>query len=418
MIASFEWADAAQTELKRYCGSRLDVVVPEGTVVIGPEAFAGRAVRSVQLPNSLCSIGRMAFRRCRSLRQIEIPGTVHTIEPEAFDGCDGLQHLVLHEGLQQIGMRAFWYCSSLRQIEIPASVQRVASKAFEGCSLLDRVVLRSTDTFVDEYAFRETRYEARLLRLADRCAAGEMELDTLELPEGMTHVDTFQFSRGRFRKLILPSSLRTVGMNAFRGCSRLQQVILSPNTYCNYHGSHQSGQGRDGIFADCTQLEHLILRGQLRPFVWYDEQTPQLLKGFDPEKTFAGCYKLNRITAYEVPLQLFPSRWRRWAINGYLADTQRKKHYLPEICAGYDSVLLQREEALHSRAVASPEDGALQYLMEHRMILHDRLEDLKQAAARASTPELLAALLEYERQHLSVKQVDPFAQAWEALELL
>lgn len=418
MTAAFEWADDAQTKLKRYCGSQLDVVVPEGTVTIEDAAFAGRAVRSVQLPHTLQSIGRMAFRRCRALRKLEIPGTVQTIEPEAFDGCDGIQSVLMHEGLRQIGMRAFWYCSSLREIVIPASVQRVASKAFEGCSLLERVTLRSTGTFVDEYAFRETRYEARLLCLADRCAAGEVELDTLELPEGMTHVDTFQFSRGRFRSLILPSSLRTVGMNAFRGCTQLQQVTLSPNTYCNYHGSHRSGQGRDGIFADCAKLEHLILRGEMRPFVWHDEQTPQLLRGFDPEKTFAGCFKLNRITAHAVPLSAFPQRWKPWAISGYLADWQRASRYKPEICAEYDRDLLQRRSALHTRAAAAPEDGTLQYLMEHRLILPERVDELKRTAVQASTPELLAALLEYEKQHLAVNRTDLFAQAWEALELL
>ena len=62
----------------------------------------------------------------------------------------------------------------------------------------------------------------------------------------------------------------------------------------------------DGIFSGCSQLEEITFRGPLKNFTWYDASRPQLLRGFHPEKTFIGCNRLRRMTAWEILLTDFP----------------------------------------------------------------------------------------------------------------
>ena len=58
------------------------------------------------------------------------------IAADAFNGCDALEHVVLHEGIEYIGERAFWGCVSLQSVELPFAVKAIGPKAFYGCSSL------------------------------------------------------------------------------------------------------------------------------------------------------------------------------------------------------------------------------------------------------------------------------------------
>ncbi|MBQ1836690.1 MAG: leucine-rich repeat domain-containing protein, partial [Paludibacteraceae bacterium] len=45
---------------------------------------------SIEIPNSVTSIGKGAFKGCEALTSIEIPNSVTSIESEAFGGCTAL----------------------------------------------------------------------------------------------------------------------------------------------------------------------------------------------------------------------------------------------------------------------------------------------------------------------------------------
>lgn len=69
--------------------------VPEGTLRIGTGAFwrgafSTGALRHVTLPDSLTTIGNMAFRMCESLESVNIPAGVTQINPQAFLSCRSL----------------------------------------------------------------------------------------------------------------------------------------------------------------------------------------------------------------------------------------------------------------------------------------------------------------------------------------
>lgn len=390
--------------LRSWSGIGPQAVVPEGVQAIGEEAFEGRRrLRNVVLPDSVRAIGMRAFQKCTGLREIVVPGGVEEIGVEAFNGCTALGRVVLKEGVCRIQARAFWHCSALTEMEFPASVTLVASRAFECCSALRHVITRNPGVQVDEYAFNETPYCDRLLRLADQCTVGCLGAspadcpEALVLPEGLTHIDHWAYSKSLIRTAWLPSSLRTIGMCAFKDCKQLREVSLSPNSYCNYHLRLEPG---DGIFAGCTALEQVIFRGGLRNFTWYDAGGPELLRGCDPEKTFMGCSRLRRILAWEVPLAAIPAVWRQYAVNGFLEDLDRAKHYAPEVAAEYRAWLRNCRDQLIRRTERDPGYALIQYLIEERLLDRAAFDAVFGWVSGRAEPQTIAALLTYERTFL------------------
>lgn len=79
----------------------------------------------MKLSEGLINIGALAFGDCESLRRIEIPRTVRSIESCAFARCTYLVEVKLCEGIETIGFRNFKECTSLKSIEIPPTVRTI-----------------------------------------------------------------------------------------------------------------------------------------------------------------------------------------------------------------------------------------------------------------------------------------------------
>lgn len=92
--------------LEHYYGNQTCVVVPEGVVSIADGVFAGKAdyfsgavedhyLESIELPQTLESIGEWAFHNCNKLEKITIPANVKSIGKWAFCGCRNLKEITI-----------------------------------------------------------------------------------------------------------------------------------------------------------------------------------------------------------------------------------------------------------------------------------------------------------------------------------
>ena len=109
---------------------------------IGKHAFrCCRSLQSVVIPESVTSIGRGAFERCGSLQSVVIPGSVTSIGDDAFADCTSLQYVVIPESVKSIRREAFSRCSSLESVVMPGSVASIERNAFEDCGALKTIKL-------------------------------------------------------------------------------------------------------------------------------------------------------------------------------------------------------------------------------------------------------------------------------------
>ena len=156
-------ADSIKNYAFHNCQSIKSVEIGESVTSIGSEAFYGcsgltsvtignsvtsiesyafydcSGLTSVTIPNSVTSIGDEAFSWCRGLTSVTIPNSVTSIGYEAFRGCSGLTSVTIGNSVTSIESYAFYDCSGLTSVTIPNSVTSISSSAFYGCSGLTKV---------------------------------------------------------------------------------------------------------------------------------------------------------------------------------------------------------------------------------------------------------------------------------------
>lgn len=116
-----------------------DLVIPNSVMVIGDYAFSCCYLTSVNIPNSITSIGTGAFEYCRVLISLNIPNSIININSRAFCGCSSLASVSIPNSVISIGEEAFYGCG-LTFLSIPNSVASIGGKAFGVCYGLREVV--------------------------------------------------------------------------------------------------------------------------------------------------------------------------------------------------------------------------------------------------------------------------------------
>ncbi len=123
---------------------------------------------SVQIPASVTEIGEGAFSDLKNLKTvtfapgskletivrtafsgsgvttIELPDSLKTIGYGAFMNCHGLKSMTIPSGVETIGECAFLNCRYLETISIPASVTSMGNNVFEDCTSLKTIKYAGT----------------------------------------------------------------------------------------------------------------------------------------------------------------------------------------------------------------------------------------------------------------------------------
>lgn len=140
-----------------YNGTYTDIEVPSelggAAVVEIYEAFSGKPITSVKLPDTLKMIGSDTFKDCKKLTEITLPQGCKSIESEVFSGCTSLQKINLPDGLTKIGYAAFSGCASLEDITLPDTLNYIGVRAFAGCVLFKDITIPDTLTCIGRQAF-------------------------------------------------------------------------------------------------------------------------------------------------------------------------------------------------------------------------------------------------------------------------
>ena len=196
--------------------------IREGVKVIGNRAFRGC--------NSLTCARNPALRLfCQYLTSINIPNSVTTIGEGAFYGCDSLTSINIPDSVTTIGDSAFNGCSSLTSITIPNSVVTIIGNPFcswhgnlnnESKAFIyeDHVLFNKNKTTLIAYRAKETNYTIpnSVTTIGERAFLGCKSLTSINIPNSVTTIEDCAFSYcGSLASITIPSSVVTIIGNPF-----------------------------------------------------------------------------------------------------------------------------------------------------------------------------------------------------------
>ena len=122
------------------CNKITSIDIPNSVVSIGAYAFSCcHGLTSVTLPESITTIGNSAFEQCSQLQSINIPNTIESINAKTFENCTKLSHISIPESVVSIGDSAFFKCNKLEKLHIPNSVEQIGVGALD-CGVVELTI--------------------------------------------------------------------------------------------------------------------------------------------------------------------------------------------------------------------------------------------------------------------------------------
>lgn len=141
--------DAETGSITGYNGMNTRLTIPESIDGVPVKAIGKRALWEdpllgyVTLPEGLEYVGEDAFSITDTLKYVEFPSTLKTIDKKGFSSYRGFR-LDLPDSLEYIGEEAFSYFSVETDLIIPEGVKELGPGAFSAASRLQRVFLPSS----------------------------------------------------------------------------------------------------------------------------------------------------------------------------------------------------------------------------------------------------------------------------------
>lgn len=199
-----------------------------------------------------------------------IPEGVTSIDSYAFTGCD-ITSVVFPEGVEQIGSDAFRRCKQLKSVTLPSTLKSINGGAFRDCEQLKSVYLSDIAAWCNVIINDHTDYASH--SKASPFSYGAMlylngkQVENLVIPEGVTSISDFAFRycANKFKSITVPSSLQTVGIDAF-ACEKdadCQVRISDLAAWCSitFMGTMANTTYYGGI-SNPLASAHLVLNGK------------------------------------------------------------------------------------------------------------------------------------------------------------
>lgn len=238
------------------------ITVKEGTTQIASYAFSHTGLSSIEIPDSVTSIGDCAFESCSKLTSITFPSGITSIGKYAFDNCTGLTKIEIPDNITDIGRYAFRGCTSLNNITTGNGVTNLSGFEFEegydysnltSITIGDRVTTIGDNAFSKCTNLSEIKGGNGVISIGsnafhgtpwyENCPKGDLyigkvyyeyrgempEKTKITIKEGTATIEDKAFADcEQLTDILIPESVKDIGDNAFANCSNLTSITF-PN---------------------------------------------------------------------------------------------------------------------------------------------------------------------------------------------
>ena len=274
-----------------------------------------KALTSVNIGNSVTSIGRNTLYGCSGLTSITIPNSVTSIGDYAFNGCTGLKtifnfsNFTFSKGSTGYGYVAYYadkvynapngsfegdfifgkpndvntllyYLGNATELTLPADYKEesyvIGSAVFKGKSAITSIEIPSTVTSIGSSAFYNCtgltgiEIPSSVTSIGSSAFNGCSGLTSITIPNSVTIVENAAFSGCTgLTSVEIPNSVTSVGDDAFAGCSNVERLDLDcaevGNWFCGVSVLKEVAVGSGvtsvlpSAFNGCTGLEKVCI---------------------------------------------------------------------------------------------------------------------------------------------------------------
>ena len=203
-------------EGKATAGQLSDIDLSGAQIAEGGKAYAEGHFTQTNV------VGKAMLASCEKLKRIVLPLQTTKIEADAFRNCSSLRTIEVPMLVESIETSAG--CTALTEINVQAGNSHYSSKdgvllSGDGKSILwfpmgkeGEYTLPSTVTTVGDYAFRNCRIE------------------TFHFADGLTSIGKYAFYNSSVKEVSLPSTVKQIPTGLFQKCANLTTVHLGKNT--------------------------------------------------------------------------------------------------------------------------------------------------------------------------------------------
>ena len=348
------------------CCSLKNINIPNTIKSIGYMAFSGCSqLESVSLPIGLTAIDDYAFNNCVSLCKVNIPNTVQSIGAYAFCHCSSLQNILLPYALSSIGDAAFMDCKSLNDIVIPEHVMNIGVSAFYGCTNLKSLVIDNANTTINRNAFSgctslKSVDLGKAVTIQNRAFGNCINLQEVNIPNSVITFGGDDYDGGPFancsslKKVVIGTGIMTLSGKSFKNCTKLASVEILGNVLKEI--------GYEA-FINCRNLKKIELPASVTSIERNVFDGCSVLSHIYMNATTPPTIQANTFSDYETPTLHVPSsaktsytkadNWKNF--TNVIAIGSEPKATAEEIAAL--DVLLMEAQALYNGSVEGTEPG-------------------------------------------------------------